>query len=221
MDLWLRAKVVRVEQTADDMRSLFVVPERPQTYKAGQNYELRVIGGEGARMYTVVTPPGRSTELEFGIQLVPGGLVSPKLYELKAGDELEMRGPHGKLFVWEPSPDPLVLIGGGAGMAALIPIYEQYRQLYPSGRIIFIMTAKTPGHIMHYDRYKDVLITHFTATGPRISRDFLAAACKEYLWLPGVRCFICGPPLEFIEDLSEHVIKIGFAPSSIRTERYF
>lgn len=219
--MWLRGKVVRVEQVADDMRSLFVVPERPQAYLAGQNYELRVIGGEAARMYSVVTPPGQSSELEFSVQLVSGGLVSPKLYELKAGAELEMRGPHGQLFVWEPSPEPLVLIGGGAGMAPLIPIYEQYRKLYPDGKVIVIMSAKTPGHIMHYSRFKDVLVTRFTAQAPRMDRDFLAQTLKDYLWLPGVRCFICGPPLEFIEDISEHIIKVGFAPSNIRTERYF
>jgi ferredoxin-NADP reductase len=221
MDKWISGRVVRVEQVAADMRSLFVVPERPLPHLAGQNYELRPVGYPTARMYSIVSPPTQPHELEFGVQLVPGGLVSPLLYALQPGDEIELRGPHGRLFVWPPTPGPLVLIGGGSGMAALIPIYEQQRALYPNDDVAFVMSAKTAQYVMHYEYFKGKLITRFTAHEPRMTVAFLAEHVGRFAQLPGVRCYVCGPPIEFIDDISHMLIELGFPPDSIKTERYF
>jgi ferredoxin-NADP reductase len=172
-------------------------------------------------MFSVLSPSGRSGELEFAVQLITGGLVSPGLYELKEGDTLQIRGPHGLLFVWHPNPDPLVLIGGGSGIAPLIPIYEQHRQLYPGQPIVFIMSAKTPGHILDHDKWKDVLVTRFTGNESRMDQAFIAEKAGHMAFLPGVRCFVCGPAIDFVQDISQYLVMAGFPQHSIKTERYY
>ena len=55
------------------------------------------------------------------VERLEDGEVSPYLVdELRAGDELELRGPIGGYFLWEESlGGPLVLIGGGSGVVPL------------------------------------------------------------------------------------------------------
>jgi ferredoxin-NADP reductase len=50
------------------------------------------------------------------------GEVSPYLTgELRRGDQIELRGPIGGYFVWEPSKGgPLLLVAGGSGVAPLM-----------------------------------------------------------------------------------------------------
>lgn len=49
------------------------------------------------------------------------GEVSPYLTdELRAGDDLELRGPIGGYFVWEPEDGgPVLLLAGGSGVVPL------------------------------------------------------------------------------------------------------
>ena len=51
------------------------------------------------------------------VERLDDGEVSPYLAdELRAGDELELRGPIGGYFVWEEAlGGPLLLVAGGSG----------------------------------------------------------------------------------------------------------
>src|SRR4029077_4748203 len=55
------------------------------------------------------------------------GCGSPCLTdELDTGDKLELRGPVGGYFVWEPSVGgPVLLVGGGAGVVPLRAITRE------------------------------------------------------------------------------------------------
>ena len=55
------------------------------------------------------------------VERLDDGEVSPYLVdELRAGDELELRGPIGGYFVWEESlGGPLLLVAGGSGIVPL------------------------------------------------------------------------------------------------------
>ena len=59
--------------------------------------------------------------MRLTVERLDDGEVSPYLVdELAAGDELEMRGPIGGYFVWEPSDGgPLLLVAGGSGVVPL------------------------------------------------------------------------------------------------------
>src|SRR5262249_56346868 len=55
------------------------------------------------------------------VQRLEDGEVSPYLTdELQPGDKIELRGPIGGYFVWEPSDGgPLMLVAGGSGIVPL------------------------------------------------------------------------------------------------------
>src|SRR5579862_6215264 len=61
-------------------------------------------------------------------QRLDDGEVSPYLTdELRAGDEIELRGPIGGYFVWEESlGGPLVLVAGGSGVVPMRSILRHW-----------------------------------------------------------------------------------------------
>ena len=64
----------------------------------------------------------RGSRLELTVERIDDGEVSPYLPdELRAGDQLELRGPIGGYFVWEPRQGgPLLLVAGGSGVVPLM-----------------------------------------------------------------------------------------------------
>src|SRR6266702_6986623 len=65
--------------------------------------------------------PG-SSRLELTVVRIDDGEASPYLTgELRPGDQIELRGPVGGYFVWEPPlGGPLLLVAGGSGVAPLM-----------------------------------------------------------------------------------------------------
>src|SRR6185312_11352029 len=62
------------------------------------------------------------TRIALTVVRVEDGEVSPYLTDgLRAGDQIELRGPVGGYFVWEPSRGgPLLLVAGGSGVVPLM-----------------------------------------------------------------------------------------------------
>ena len=77
-------------------------------------------GYQAQRSYSIASAPEdeRAGAHRRGID---DGEVSPYLTEeLRAGDELELRGPIGGYFVWEAAEGgPLLLFAGGSGVVPL------------------------------------------------------------------------------------------------------
>jgi ferredoxin-NADP reductase len=219
MNGWQKAVITQVQPASDDMLSLTIKPEHWQPHKAGQCYEVRIPGARLMRKYSVVSSPHHQDELEFGIQLLPYGAVSPKMWELKTGDTLDIRGPFGT-FTWEPSArGPLILIGGGSGVTPLISIYNNARKLRPKGEIIFIISAKHAGRVMHYEKLKEHIVTRFTATEGRIDKAFLTKHIGEFADNPKARCYVCGPE-GFASDTVDVLLEMGFADPTIMFEGF-
>src|SRR5207244_12735239 len=92
-------------------------------HRAGQHVDVRLTAEDGyqaQRSYSIASAP-EDGHLVLTVERLEDGEVSPYLTEeLRAGDELELRGPIGGYFVWEESlGGPLLLVGGGSGIVPL------------------------------------------------------------------------------------------------------
>ena len=76
-------------------------------------------GYQAQRSYSVASAPGDGG-LALTVERIEDGEVSPYLVdELVPGDRLEVRGPIGGYFVWEPEHGgPLLLIAGAPDRAS-------------------------------------------------------------------------------------------------------
>src|SRR4051812_49562330 len=121
---WRAADVVAiVPETPRAKTILFDVPGWPG-HRAGQHVDIRLTAEDGyqtERSYSIASAPYGS-RLALTVVRIDDGEVSPYLTdELRPGDRIELRGPVGGYFVWEPAQGgPLLLVGGGSGVAPLM-----------------------------------------------------------------------------------------------------
>jgi ferredoxin-NADP reductase len=90
----------------------------------GQHVDVRLTADDGyraERSYSIASAP-EPGRVELTVQRLPDGEVSPYLTEtLQPGYPLELRGPIGGWFVWDPaSPGPVLLVAGGSGIVPLM-----------------------------------------------------------------------------------------------------
>ena len=121
-------------------------------HRAGQHVDVRLTAEDGyqaQRSYSIASAP-EDERLVLTVEELEDGEVSPYLVEeLRAGDELELRGPIGGYFLWEESlGGPLVLIGGGSGV---VPLRAMLRHWVAGRRAV-------PVHLLYSSRSLDEVI---------------------------------------------------------------
>ena len=127
-----------VERTAfSDERERFVFePERPVAFKPGQYATLAVLNGDEViqRAYSIVSSPHEST-LEFFIELVEHGELTPRIWELKVGDSLLMRERIVGAFTLSPLPEitKRLLVATGTGIAPYISMVRAKAEALRNG----------------------------------------------------------------------------------------
>src|SRR5260370_20447271 len=113
------ALVEVVAETPRVKTIVFEVPGWPG-HQAGQHVDVRLTAEDGyraERSYSIASA-NDGTRVALTVQRLEDGEVSPYLTdELRPGDKIELRGPIGGYFVWEPSDGgPLVPVAGGSGI---------------------------------------------------------------------------------------------------------
>jgi ferredoxin-NADP reductase len=127
---WQVAKVSAVSGETASVRTIMLdVPDWPG-HQAGQHLDVRLTDEDGyvaERSYSIASAPGEGVAIT--VERLDDGEVSPYLTdELRVGDDLELRGPIGGYFTWEPEDGgPLLLLAGGSGVVPLRSILR-YRE---------------------------------------------------------------------------------------------
>ena len=113
---WQLAELVEAGVETPRVKTIvFDVPGWPG-HRAGQHVDVRLTAEDGyqtERSYSIASAPV-GTRVALTVQRLEDGEVSPYLTdELRPGDKIELRGPIGGYFVWEPSQGgPLMLVAG-------------------------------------------------------------------------------------------------------------
>lgn len=123
----MQARLVESFELAPDVRH--IIFEAPEVQKLdfipGQFVSFRDSIGEKkiTRPYSIACAPDGSNRFELCLNLVKEGLFSPRLFEMKPGDSVEMRPPLGMFTLRHPDRDA-VLIATGTGIAPFRSILQ-------------------------------------------------------------------------------------------------
>jgi ferredoxin--NADP+ reductase len=114
-DKFLTATITSRREISSDLWAIRVDTGGPFPFAAGQYATLGLPGTDGLieRAYSIVSSP-YEPELEFFIELVPAGALTPLLYRLHVGDTMSVRkAPKGRFLIdvatgpaEAPSPEP-------------------------------------------------------------------------------------------------------------------
>jgi ferredoxin-NADP reductase len=219
----VRAETPRVVTLALD------VPEWPG-HRAGQHVDVRLTAEDGyraQRSYSIASPPPASV-LEITVERLDDGEVSPWLAgEAQPGDELELRGPIGGYFVWEPARGgPLLLVAGGSGLVPLMCIERVRRATAPDVPSTLLVSARDPEALIYAGELveRGAVVTYtrepppeWTGYARRVDRAMLAHVAPPPERRP--HCYVCGPT-SFVEVVAEELVALGHHRALIKTERF-
>jgi ferredoxin-NADP reductase len=231
---WQVADVTEIVEETPHVSSIVLdLPGWPG-HAAGQHVDVRLTaedGYEAQRSYSIASAP-EDDRLVVTVERLDDGEVSPYLVgELRAGDQLELRGPIGGYFVWDvPRGGPLLLLAGGSGVVPLRCILRHRAAARSSVPARLLYSARSLAEVIYRDeleRLDDGVDVRFTLTreqpagwtgyARRIDTDLL----RELSWSPEERplVYICGPNA-FVEAAASGLVALGHDPARIRTERF-
>ena len=227
MTSWRAAEVREVIRETPSASTLILdVPGWPG-HRAGQHVDVRLTAEDGyqaQRSYSLSSAPGDPPAVT--VEKIDDGEVSPYLVdEVRAGDELEIRGPVGGWFVWNADQGgPLQLIAGGSGLAPLMSMLRHHRRSGSDAEVRLLLSARRPEDVLFAAELVDPVITYTREAPPgwsgyarRVDRAMLEQAAIPRDRVP--RVFVCGPT-GLVEGVATDLVALGHDPSRIRTERF-
>jgi ferredoxin-NADP reductase len=233
---WQPAELVEaIDETSRARTLVFDVPEWMQ-HRAGQHLDVRLTAEDGyraERSYSIASAPGEP--LAITVERLDDGEVSPYLVdELRPGDRIELRGPVGGYFVWEPDRGgPIFLAAGGSGV---VPLMSMARTRALEGADVparLLYSARTLDEVIYREELErlatgrpelDVVYTltrgqpeGWTGYARRVDGELLAETAWPAHESP--LAYVCGPT-NFVEAVAEGLVALGYPPERVKTERF-
>ena len=245
---WQAATLEQITIETPGVKTFTLRPSRWHPFRSGQHYDIRLTAPDGyqaQRSYSVASAPENQGVLDFTIELIPNGVVSPFFHEaVKIGDQIEIRGPIGGPFTWSvtdgaPLLLPLLLVGGGSGIVPLMSMLRHRRESPQSPQspekpdATLLYSSRTLPDVIYRRELDgmsapgDTLSVHHTITrgappgwrgySRRVDSEMIAEITER----SGTACaaYICGPD-GFVETAADLLVARGIPPQSIHTERF-
>jgi ferredoxin-NADP reductase len=232
---WQVGDVVEVISETPRVKTIVLdVPEWPG-HRAGQHVDVRLTADDGyqaERSYSIASAPV-GARLELTVERLDDGEVSPYLTDvLQPGDRIELRGPVGGYFVWEPEQGgPLLLVAGGSG---IVPLMAMIRRRAAAGSDVdtrLLFSSRDWNDVIYRDELERMngngltgahTLTRsrppgWTGYSRRVDGEMLMEVGPSPAERP--RAYICGPT-PFVEAVAEALVRLGHDPRVIKTERF-
>jgi ferredoxin-NADP reductase len=233
---WQFCRVIETVMETSRAKSIVLEPPSWPGHLAGQHVDVRVTfddGYQAERSYSIASGP-EDRYLVLTVERIGSGVVSAYLVDqLRAGDELEVRGPVGGYFVWEKQlPGPLLLVAAGAG---IVPFRSMLRHCAATGDVVDLRLLYSSrsledaiyrDELIRFAAYEEVDMRFtLTTTWPASWRGYRRGVDREMLQEVGWPAqddpliYVCGPG-GFVEQVARSLTAIGHQAERIRTERF-
>jgi ferredoxin-NADP reductase len=230
---WQAATVASVTRETASVVTIELDPPHWPGHRAGQHLDVRLTADDGytaEREYSIASAPGEPVAIT--VERLEDGEVSPYLTgELRAGDELELRGPVGGYFVWEPGDGgPLLLLAGGSGVVPLRSILRHRRHTGSDVPACLLYSSRSWEDVIYRDelgQHDDGVRVSYTLTRSqpagwaghtgRINQALL----EQVAWPAEANplAYICGPT-SFVETAAAALVGLGYPAERVKTERF-
>ena len=236
---WYTATVIGLRDETATARTIMLEVRDWPGHVAGQHVDVRLTAPDGysaARSYSIASAPSSNGRIEITVERLPNGEVSPYLtQELRVGDDLELRGPIGRWFVWgSDQTEPIQLVAGGSGIVPLMAMIRS-RASAGSGTAPFrlLYSVREPEAVFYReelqalsDQTRSVTVSYaYTRIAPKnwprppARVDAALIATSTWPSTDGPTSYVCGPT-SFVESTTELLIAAGQNREKIRTERF-
>ena len=246
---WCKGSLVGLRSQSMHSRTLiFDVPAWPG-HLPGQHVDIRVTAPDGysaQRSYSLadVSTPNR---VAITVDLLPHGEVSPDLADvMELGDALDVRGPIGKWFVWEPGdpnvgPGPVLLIAGGSGVVPLMTMLRARKAADDQTPTMLVYSLRGSRDLMYQRELEEMASMDAAQGGDDVAVDvrivYTRKASDGHPRPPShmsaedvrpppswpvpqaARVYVCGPS-GFVDHATRLLHDLDYPDDRIRTERF-
>jgi CDP-4-dehydro-6-deoxyglucose reductase len=227
----MRARLVESREIAPNTLHLEFEPlDWKAAFVPGQFLSLtRQIGdNEITRAYSIASPPDGG-RFALCANLVPEGHFSPFLFGLRAGDEIDFRGPYGAFILRRPVADS-ILVATGTGIAPFRSMLQAKLREPADRRFTLIFGVRYEQGLLYQDEWLAMAREHAnfeyrpTLTRPPENwRGLTGRVQRHMLEALGDRrdqdVYICGLR-EMVDDVRLRLKEIGLDRKRIIYEKY-
>lgn len=227
--------VVTLEEIARETRRLVIDLDAEITLNPGQYVAVEVPGSGQTRTWSVASPPSETGRVELQIRRTPGGLGTDGwvFKNLAVGDSVTFSGPYGRFFLREARPEPMILIGGGTGLAPLKAIVRHVLETGLEQRMHLYQGARTEADLYDVDFFRDLAAKY---PDQFVYRPCLSEAAgndwdggtgmvtdvvdADFPTCRGHTAYLCGPP-PMVEAALKTLMRKRLFPKDIFREDFF
>jgi ferredoxin-NADP reductase len=232
---WRPAEVVELIDETPRVRTIVFDVDGWPGHRPGQHVDVRLTAEDGyqaQRSYSIASPED-GARVALTVERIDDGEVSPYLTEeLRPGDRIELRGPVGGYFVWEPAlGGPVLLVAGGSGVVPLMAMIRARAASGSAAEMRLLASWRAWDDVIYRDELArleggGLRVAHtltraqppgWTGYARRVDAAMLAEVGPGPEAAPQV--FVCGPT-PFVEAVAEALVGLGHEPDRIKTERF-
>jgi len=232
-----RARVTDVRDLTHDIKEITMDLIEPTEIKhrPGQYVQIQAPGPDGPvfRAYSLSSPDYVNDKIQLIVRLVPGGIASTYLHNLKVGDEVWFTGPYGEFRLSEDPDVEVLCIGGGSGMAPIASIIFSIYNKWPDRRCYLFFGCRTTKDLFYLDKFKELAEKHpnfkvcYALSDPIEDGEewdgdtgFIHLSVDRRLPKNrNLQIFLCGPP-PMIEAVQEVLRNKGYKEESVFYDKF-
>ena len=183
---------------------------------------------EITRAYSIASPPD-GNRFAFCANLVQDGHLTPFLFSLKPGDEIDFKGPYGAFILRRPVSDS-IFVATGTGIAPFRSILLSKLREHSDRRFTLIFGVRHEYGLLYHDEWRALAVEcpnldyqptltrppdHWTGRSGRVQSHTLEALGDRRQ----IDVYICGLR-EMVDDMRQQLKAIGLDRKRIIYEKY-
>jgi ferredoxin-NADP reductase len=227
----MKARLIQSREIAPGTRHFeFETPDWDAAFVPGQfvSVTAKIGDDEVTRAYSIVSPPG-GNRFALCANLVQSGHLSPFLFGLDSGGEIDFKGPYGAFILRRP-PSDSIFVATGTGIAPFRSMLLSHLNANPNHRFTLVFGVRHEHGLLYHDEltalaqafpnfdYRPTLTRppdHWTARTGRVQRYVLEVLGERR----DVDVYICGLR-EMVDEVRTQLKEIGLDRKRIIYEKY-
>ena len=133
------------------------------SFKAGQYVSISVPfeGKKIRRPYSIASSPNKKKIIDLCVKIIPGGLASDYLKDLKKGDKVELLGPAGKFVIYGDSLErDIIFVAVGTGITPFVSMIHDLLEKEFKNKIILIKGFRYNENILYEKEFSELGKNH-------------------------------------------------------------
>ena len=171
-------------------------------FEAGQY--VWIIIGDNRRAFSLINSPNLDSEIKILFR-ISKSIYKKDLLQLKIGDTVNVLGPFGRSFCFPKNNEPLVLVGGGVGVAPFLSLTSTAKATNMNTKIN-----------SYYVNSTEVKYFGENYLGTRFNFDLI----KNDVNSKNSLFYICGPQ-GFVDDVYKKLTDAGIEYKNMRFENFY